>query len=894
MNTVEAEFGVDTITPAVEQIAEECLLAMDTISRAAAEKASSRFVDAGTVMSSFNSLTGVDAARNLSQVQELERKAGHELAREPLIARVKVRSDSGTEKTYYFARNFTVSAPGISLTSYNSGAPIGRLAALDVGDSFQLPDGKWVEVVEKGTYNPTNRGGEWDGVDNRITHERFNLVAVPSLRAAGRAALLGTTAIDDPFADLDEPLPWLAPQRTALTGVGLRDQSVMNKVQDEIFRLPIDKQVMLEGPPGTGKTTTLIKRLSQKLTLTQEREEDLRAVTQHQLADDHHTSWIMFSPTALLEHYLREAFARDNVPASQDRIQTWANFRNGLATRVLGILRSGKRTSGFIREDSDQYLSTFALENQPEFYADFDTFQRNIYFQEIDAAIGTLRESGEEVLVDIARRLADRVRDTAAVLTVYLEVDAVAPELREWAAKARADIVDTVDRRIEVIARLRGRQSITELSQLVAKIDAMTNEDDEDEEDSLEPDVAPTSTRDRMYKVLRASIRLMAIAAWTKRAVSRTSKYKPVLEWLGPEAVGQAELERLGRTYNLISAVGMVSLTTRNYFSRLPQRYRAFRKNADPRWYRPEATEATRITGDELDLLVAVHLDAASELLDSSRVRANLTQGNLQVLAPLVKEFRNQVVVDEATDFSPLQLRAMACLATPGIRSFFACGDFNQRLTRYGVSSRDAFEWAVRGLEFHRVEVAYRQSKELRIFANQIVQLSGGDLFETTIEGPRIAEGYAPVVHVSKLGGTDQSHWIASRIVEIDSIHTDLPSIAVFVPREDLVVPVADELRQALQDTNIEVMPCLGGQVLGLDRHVRVFAVEHIKGLEFEAAFFHSLNDLAVNEPDLFDKYLYVGATRAATFLGLSCDGRLPGLLEQATQGMAARWSVAN
>ncbi|MBD1204843.1 MAG: DNA helicase UvrD, partial [Rhodobacteraceae bacterium] len=210
------------------------------------------------------------------------------------------------------------------------------------------------------------------------------------------------------------------------------------------------------------------------------------------------------------------------------------------------------------------------------------------------------------------------------------------------------------------------------------------------------------------------------------------------------------------------------------------------------------------------------------------------------------------------------------------------------------VSRRDAFEWAVRGLEFHRVEIAYRQSKELRTFANQIVQLSGGDLFETTIEGPRVAEGYAPVVHVSKSGSEGQSLWIASRIVEIDTIHTELPSIAVFVPREDLVVPVAGELQQALQDTNIEVMPCLGGQVLGLDRHVRVFAVEHIKGLEFEAAFFHSLNDLAVNEPDLFDKYLYVGATRAATFLGLSCDGRLPGLLEQATQGMADRWSVAN
>ena len=379
MNTAEAEFGFDTISAAVEQIAEECLSAMDTISCAAAEKASIRVVDAGTVMSSFNSLTGVDAARNLSQVQELERKAGYELAREPLIARVKVRSELGAERIYYFARNFTVSAPGISLTSYNSGAPIGSLAAHDVGDSFQLPDGNWVEIVEKGTYNPTNRGGEWDGIDNRITDERFDLVAVPSLRAVRRATLLGTTAIDDPFADLDEPLPWLAPQRTALTGVGLRDQSVMNKVQDEIFRLPIDKQVMLEGPPGTGKTTTLIKRLSQKLALTQEREEEFRTVTEHQLAGDHSTSWIMFSPTALLEHYLREAFARDNVPASQDRIQTWTNFRNGLATRVLGILRSGKRTSGFLREESDQYLSKVALDNQPDFHADFDGFQRSVY-----------------------------------------------------------------------------------------------------------------------------------------------------------------------------------------------------------------------------------------------------------------------------------------------------------------------------------------------------------------------------------------------------------------------------------------------------------------------------------------------------------------------------------
>ena len=894
MDTAETIRGGDNITPALEQIAEECISAMEAIAQAAATKAGSRIVDAGTVMSSFNSLTSVDAGRNISHVQEQERKAGHELAREPLIARVKTRSVHGVERAYYFARNFTVSAPGILLTSYNSGAPVGRLAALDVGDSFQLPSGEWVDVIEKGTYSPVNKQGEWDGIDNRIAHESFEQVAVPSLRAVGRARLLGTTAIDDPFAALDEPLPWSAPTRTALSGVGLRDQSVMNKVQDEIFRLPIDRQVMLEGPPGTGKTTTLIKRLSQKLTLSQEREEDYRAITEHQLSGEHHKSWIMFSPTALLEHYLREAFARDNVPASQERIQTWTNFRNGLASRVLGLLRSGKRTTGFLRDDSAQHLSPYALENQPELYSAFDTMQRELYIQELDEALAVLAESGEPALGESARRMVSRLGTgrRASLLSIYLEVDTLSVELREWVTRTRAEMIETVDRRIDVIARLRGKESISELSKLVAKIDSAESDDEDDEDEALETEAPPTTTKERLYRVLRASIRTMAVAAWTKRSVARTSKYKLITEWLGDDAIPSAELVRMGRTHSLISSIGMVTLTTRNYFSRLPQRYRAFRKGAPSPWFLPEAADATKLTPDELDLLVAIHLDAASELLGSARVRGNLSQGNLQVLAPLIAEFRNQVVVDEATDFSPLQLRAMACLATPGIRSFFACGDFNQRLSRHGVSKRSALEWAVPGVEFRQVEIAYRQSKELRLFANKIVELSGGELFETSLNGPRSAEGFAPVVHVSRDGSIGQSRWIADRIVEIDAIHTYLPSIAVFVPDESLVVPVADELRGALQETNIEVMPCLGGQILGSDRHVRVFAVEHIKGLEFEAAFFHSLHDLAKNEPDLFDKFLYVGATRAATFLGLTCADRFPHLLQAATKGLAGDWAT--
>ena len=63
---------------------------------------------------------------------------------------------------------------------------------------------------------------------------------------------------------------------------------------------------------------------------------------------------------------------------------------------------------------------------------------------------------------------------------------------------------------------------------------------------------------------------------------------------------------------------------------------------------------------------------------------------------------------------------------------------------------------------------------------------------------------------------------------------------------------------------------------VGSVQEVRVFDICHIKGLEFEAVFFVGIDRMAERIPELFEKFLYVGVTRAATYLGISCVGTLP------------------
>jgi DNA helicase IV len=154
------------------------------------------------------------------------------------------------------------------------------------------------------------------------------------------------------------------------------------------------------------------------------------------------------------------------------------------------------------------------------------------------------------------------------------------------------------------------------------------------------------------------------------------------------------------------------------------------------------------------------------------------------------------------------------------------------------------------------------------------------------------SEGVAPALLEGTSELTVVVDWLAQRIREIERFVGQLPSIAIFVKSEAEVQPVADFLNAALAGENTQVVACPKGQVMGQDNDVRVFDVQHIKGMEFEAVFFIGIDQLAILHPQLFDKYLYVGTTRAATYLGVTCDNLLPSAIASLRPKFVSDWKT--
>ena len=331
----------------IQPIAEESL---STFSRVA-EAAKKQLVGAPSLSSagafaSINTFTSAEAVRKREQITEANIEGYRVLIREPVTARVVVNDEDGRTMTYYVCRTAPVlrGGDGMEFASYRS--PVGRLASLPVGNEHTvIREGEpvSVEVVEYARFHPTQIGQEWDARNSVFEGGAYGPLTVVSLRAllAGLEAEIDATALDRLLSEESAAaIVQEGIRRGVINKMALRDQPILDEYQDDIFRLPLNSRLLILGAPGTGKTTTLIRRLGQKLDTGFLDEGEQRAIRHGTFGAeaDHARSWMMFAPTELLKLYVKEAFNREGIPAPDERISTWVDCREELARNELGII----------------------------------------------------------------------------------------------------------------------------------------------------------------------------------------------------------------------------------------------------------------------------------------------------------------------------------------------------------------------------------------------------------------------------------------------------------------------------------------------------------------------------------------------------------------------------
>jgi superfamily I DNA/RNA helicase len=388
-------------------------------------------------------------------------------------------------------------------------------------------------------------------------------------------------------------------------------------------------------------------------------------------------------------------------------------------------------------------------------------------------------------------------------------------------------------------------------------------------------------------------MRSRAIAQATGRTPAAASRAGRLLAWLRERGLELPDLRKLGAALLVQRSAQRLARAPNAYVAGVPLRYRRFRRTMreESRWYASGRFAALDAHPSEVDIILLAMLRTARDMERNGTLMRRLADRAPPLLDAIARLRRNQVLVDESTDFSPVQLACMRALASPATDSFFASGDFNQRLTRWGSRSEEDLLWVSPGMIIERIDVSYRQSRRLANFARALRQTQG---YEINDRSPDHTEnfGYQPVLGLSLASIAEQADWLASRIREINAITSSaLPTIAVLVSNAEALEPLATALTEELEGMNIQAVACPKGMVKGQAGDVRIFEIEHIKGLEFEAVFFMDIDTLKEREPDLFDRYIYVGATRAATFLGLTCSGDgLPSAMEPVMNLFEDRW----
>ena len=671
----------------------------------------------------------------------------------------------------------------------------------------------------------------------------------------------------------------------------LRTQHILDPSQEEAKRTHLYDgiPVLIDGGPGTGKTTTMIQRLKFLLSdealrdYTKMSEKDILELTNPNMVN---YNWVFFSPNTLLLEYLRNNMREEEMIANDGNTFTLEQFRKKMLLAYK--LRNPETDSPFknysFRNGNPQPLILNAMQT----ICDFEQFCidniKNILLRA--SSLPTIDYEWHSIAVEIKGycKKAENVNDMAALSNLF-------NSLQDNQNKHVNEIEQQLGKMLGIVS-IEAKQGIlndeTALKLVNALLEKWNKEiappnDDENMEtemavdDDTEDESTKLNFEADLYKRLKSLIRTVSINQIdSKKKLSgrQAELYAIVSKYLKKESLKKVS----SLAWFVKNFASLTKGIEPNIFGQIPRLYKLYRKkqlevnssNYDLVLLKKiiEKDNNKHLHADEQNLLIGYINNMLYRVYKHSSVRFNSLKHKY---ALAYKEWVKPVIgVDEATDFSILDYYLIYSFRHYKFNSVTLSGDIMQGITENGITDwNDLSKWIMPELSRYELKVSYRQTPTLLNLAREMYKDEIGH-YPSYLSDKEMDEENepAPIACISD-DEDEKAEWIAKRIIEIYKTYdSKMPSVAIFVGNEVNVSKFINTIYDTDILNGIDVVDCTDGRALNRSDIVRVFRISDVKGMEFEVAFFHNL-DVALHGSanGLIKKYLYVGLSRATTHL---------------------------
>ena len=678
----------------------------------------------------------------------------------------------------------------------------------------------------------------------------------------------------------------------------LRYQPTLNTIQNKIKRSNyFDNTILIiEGGPGTGKTTSLLQRIKY-LTDPEVIDENWNKLSTqdesiiNQLINKQNPKWIFFSPSELLYLYLKDSMAKEGLIPTDNNVKVWSNHKL-LLMKQYGIFNS-QGYSPFLRHRRNS-TNNLIKNDGNNCRLLIDSFTKH-YLSEINNQITSLpnidlsnanwKNEFRGFINDVKNIKLRSIEDLVNfILNCYRNYNAKANEIR----KPYSDLINKAT--AKRVFRFKKEDGIISQLTNLYKQQLSIDEPDETEEEMEDEELVFNSEFDKwLFSKTKSIINRLCLNEISKKA--SLSKSLKGFQAIVNIEVTDEEVKQIGELAIFNSKFyKWFTGFTRNIFAPITSSYKRFRKSA---------VKNQSITFYNTDQLVSIieadpkrlHTQEQAFLLGyiNNVVRKTKNKTDNQSLFnhtyPSAYEIHNKyvVAVDESSDFHPIDLYAMHSLLNNKLNSFTLCGDLMQKLTFDGIETWSDIDFLDSDIDLKSLKRCYRQSPTLFNIASKIYENTKGNALDIEVEKKPIPNEPKALLYVSNQ--EDQKlKWIGERIIEIYNRYGKImPSIAIFTPNKDEVNTITKELNEneSLFRVGIEAVACVDGKILGDKNNVRVFDLNHIKGLEFEAVFFYDFDSVSKNSSSSIAlNNIYVGLSRATYFTAIISNTELEEELE--------------